>query len=493
MPIAGDAPNSPRRPSRADAATSAVTSAAPGFNLLRIRLVRYLLLSPVFPYALQAILLLAFVALAMLGWGRYAPEGVGDKLYAKTNLVNLLIWGLWWPAMVWMAVAFGRGWCAVCPLELVANGTERLGRRLGIRQRRLSRWLTSGVLILVLYAVIQLLVAGIHLHRVPAYTSAFLWTLLAGAALVGLLFKDRAFCRGFCPVGLLLGTYGRGSMLAVRRSSPEDCEACEGKDCWNASNRTRPDARSCPSLLNPAKLQTNTDCLVCGQCIKVCQPQDNMGLYLRQPFHPADARQPLASWPATLFVVFVSGFVAYELCTEWDAAKAVFLWVPTHVGEALGMTAYEGWIKGVWMLFVFPCTTWLLLGITVLLTRGAATMGEAWQRLALPLVVVIAAGHMAKGLAKVSSWGGYLPRALWDPVGQDYASAISTGTTAKPAGILPMFLVSAASLVLILVMGYYGLRESRIADPSSAGTRAPALWIVIAGSAFLVLGWGFFK
>jgi hypothetical protein len=409
MTIVGDSQRPPSTTSLADAATSTATSTALGFNLLRIRLVRYVLLSPVFPYALQAILLCAFVALAILGWSRFAPEGAGDKLYAKTNLVNLLIWGLWWPAMVWMAVAFGRVWCAVCPLELVANGTERLGRRLGIKQRRLARWLTSGALILVLYALIQLLVAGIHLHRVPAYTSAFLWTLLAGAALVGLLFKDRAFCRGFCPVGLLLGTYGRGSMLAVRRSSPAACETCEDKDCWNASNRTRPDARSCPSLLNPAKLQTNTDCLVCGQCIKVCQPQENMGLYLRQPFHPADARQPLASWPVTLFVMLVSGFVAYELCTEWDAAKAAFLWVPKHVGESLGMTAHEGWIKGVWMLVIFPFTVWLLLGATVLATRGAATMGEAWRRLALPLVVVLAAGHMAKGLAKVSSWGDTCP------------------------------------------------------------------------------------
>lgn len=76
-------------------------------------------------------------------------------------------------------------------------------------------------------------------------------------------------------------------------------------------------------------------------------------------------------------------------------------------------------------------------------------------------------------------------------MGRDYALKISADPLAKPASLLPMFLVSVASLALILVMGYYGLRESSIADPTSARTRAPALWIVIAVSAFLVLGWGF--
>ena len=114
-----------------------------------------------------------------------------------------LIWGLWWPAMVWAAVLLGRAWCTVCPLELVANVGERASRSLGIKQLVLGKWLRAGFLIVALYALIQMLVAGVHLHRVPAYTSIFLWSLLASALIVGLVFKDRAFCRGFCPVGLL--------------------------------------------------------------------------------------------------------------------------------------------------------------------------------------------------------------------------------------------------------------------------------------------------
>ena len=364
-----------------------------GFDLLKIRWIRSSIRSPLFPYVFQVAMLAVFVFLAIFSWQTYPPTGISDKLFAKSNLVSLLVWGLWWPAMVWAAVLFGRVWCAVCPLELVANVTERLGRVLGIKQRILGKWLRSGLLIVGLFAAIQMLVPSIHLHRIPAYTSMFLWGLLATAAFVGFLFKDRAFCRGFCPVGLLLSTYGRGAMLAVRPTTAKTCADCDGKDCVRACNRTKLDNRSCPSLLNPAKLNANTDCLVCGQCIKVCQPE-NMGLFVRRPFSSLDARESIASWPVTLFVMLVSGFVISELCSEWSSAQVVFQTVPKAVAVWSGLTAQAGWIEGIWTLLVVPSIVWSLLGVLVIALRGAANLSEAWRRLALPLAVVIGAGHL---------------------------------------------------------------------------------------------------
>lgn len=265
-----------------------------GFDLLRLRPIRVLLLWASFPYVFQALFLAIFVALGLFGWNRFTPEGVNDKLYAKCNIVNLLIWAVWWPVMVWLAVLFGRVWCMICPLELVSNVSERIGRRLGLSQRPLWGWATSGALIVALYALIQFLVAGVHIHRVPHYTSLFLFALLGLSAISALFLKDRAFCRGFCPVGLRLGTYGRGGMPAIRRRADETCQACTGRDCLAAGNRTKLDARSCPSLLNPPKLSSNRDCLVCGQCIKTC-PADNMRLFLRRPFPGNDQREAPAS------------------------------------------------------------------------------------------------------------------------------------------------------------------------------------------------------
>ncbi|NOX55838.1 MAG: 4Fe-4S binding protein [Planctomycetes bacterium] len=465
---------------------------AHGWNLIRRPFVKALLLWWGFPYVFQVVFLLGYVGFAGFGWFLSVPEGTPDKLYAKTNIVNLLIWGLWWPVMVWVAVLFGRIWCAICPLELVSNGAERLARRLGIKQRPLGRWLRSGALIVVGYALIQFLVAGIHLHRSPHATSLFLWVLLAITVATGLVLRDRAFCRGFCPVGLLLGTYGRGSMLAVRPNSPSVCEACQTKDCVAAANRHRLDARSCPSLLNPARLNSNADCLVCGQCFKACQPQDNMGLYLRPPFSWTDAREAVASWPVTLFVMLVSGFVAYELCSEWTAAKAVFLWVPQQVNDVLGLGGHAGgWVTGAWRLVIFPLIFWSLLGAVVQAAGGAASLREAWRRLALPLAVVVSAGHMAKGLAKVTSWGGYLPLAWNEPGGVEHARAIASGSLSAPPHLLPMIAVSMASCGLVVIMGGFALRESRLADASTHQSRVIPIAAVTLLSLFLVSGWAF--
>jgi polyferredoxin len=460
-------------------------------NLLRFASIARLVKWRGFPYVFQAILLAIFLGIAVLGWGHYSPDGVPDKLYAKTNLVNLLIWGLWWPMMVWMAVLFGRLWCTVCPLELVSNVTERLGARLGIRQRSLAKWLRAGWVTLLFYVVIQLLVAGLHIHRVPMYTALFMLSLLTTSAAVGLVMKDRAFCRGFCPVGLLLSTYGRGGMLAVRAGGAEACAGCGGKDCIKSCNRQRLDARSCPSLLNPPKLNSNKDCLVCGQCIKSCQP-DNMQLLLRRPFSAADARDPLASWPVTFFVIAVSGFVAYEVSSGWGFIEASFLWFPGQLSDWMGYTEANGWIKGIWAIVGLPLLIWSILGVLTVASGGAKTFGEGLRRLALPMAVVISAAHMAKGLEKFSTWGSFLPNAFRNTDGVETALAIQSGVLTAPAPLIPHAIYAALGVGLLVSGIGFALREARLAstDGASPGLRLGITLLAIAYAA-CVTGWGF--
>jgi len=469
------------------------SSSSQGFNLLQVRPVRALIQWPLYPYIFQIIALVVFVTLAIIGWGHLVPEYVNDKLYAKTNIVNLVIWGLWWPSMVWLAVLFGRIWCTVCPLELVANGAERLGRRLGVRQLILGKWLRSGAVIVGLYAIIQLCVAGAHLHRIPAYTSLFLCSLLGAAGLVGFIFKDRAFCRGFCPVGLLLGTYGRGGMLAVRAGSAQVCANCTGKGCIMACNRSKLFGRSCPSLLNPPKLNSNRDCLVCGQCIKSCKP-DNMQLILRRPFHPADVREPLASWPVTVFVMMVSGFVTGELCSEWPLAKSVFLWIPEHFTECFNLSSVGGWIEGVWMIGIYPLLLWFVLGILAAFNSdNAFVVIRSWRLLALPLAVIVSTGHMAKGLAKFISWVGFLPYACKDPLGIKTALEMSSKTIRQPVSLISMTIISILGMILVITGMYFAVREAKLANPETYYLRLAPKLILGVFFAFIIFGWGYMR
>ena len=463
---------------------------ARGFDLLRATAVRRLVSWPGFPYVFQAAGLLGFVALVVAGWGRHTPPGVNAKLFAKTNLVTLLVWGIWWPAMIWGAVLLGRVWCAVCPLELVANASERLGRALGFRQRPLPRWVAAGGVIVALYASIQLLVAGAHINRAPAYTALFLLALLGLAFASAFVFKDRAFCRGFCPVGQLLATYGRGGMLAVRAGSGDTCGACTGKDCLMSCNRTRRDARSCPSLLNPPRRNSSRDCLVCGQCIKACLP-DNMRLLLRRPFPSEDAREPQASWPTTLFVMLVSGFVIWELLAEWPRGEAAFLAVPHWIASVLGMPALAGLLAGLWSLVVVPLVMWTAGAGFLRLTTRHGSIGSTWRRIALPMAIVVSAGHMAKGLAKFTSWVVFLPQALRDPTGASTVLAITAKTLPEPHPLLKLSSVAVIGTALVLAGLGLALREARLADPQGRLDRRLMVPKLALASAFLAIlaGW----
>lgn len=480
----------PETVSERPATSTPPASQSGGFDLLSVAPVRALVRWAGFPYVFQALTLIVAVALMIMGWGQLTPEGINAKLFARSNLVTLLIWGLWWPAMVWLTVLFGRAWCTVCPLELVSNLSERLARRLGIPQLPLASWITSGAIIVALYGLLQFLVAGAQLHRVPAYTSIFILALLAMAVATGLLFKDRAFCRGFCPVAQLLAVYGRGGMLAVRAGSEDTCAACAGKECIQACNRYRADARSCPSLLNPPKLNSSRDCLICGQCIKSCQP-DNMRLLLRWPFHSRDAREPLASWPTTIFVMLVSGFVTWELCTEWKAAEAVFLAPPNWLNERIGVAAIAGYVRGLWALAFVPLLIWTVMAGAARLLGDGTRLTESWRRMALPVAVVVAGGQMAKGLAKFVSWVGFVPYALGEPLGTNTAATITAKTLPQPNAMLPPVAVSVIGMALLVTALFFAIREARLAHPAAGHARLVPKLALAAGFLFIVFGWGF--
>ena len=143
-----------------------------------------------------------------------------------------------------------------------------------------------------------------------------------------------------------------------------------------------------------------------------------------------------------------------------------------------------------WTIVVVPLVLWLVLGAVVRIAGGARSLREAWRRLALPAAVIIAAGQMAKGLAKFVSWAGYLPLALRDPQGTETALAIQAKSLPQPAGLISLPAVSVASLVLVAVMILFALRESRLADGATHRSRIAPLLALGAATAALILGWG---
>lgn len=267
-------------------------------------------------------------------------------------------------------------------------------------------------------------------------------------------------------------------MLAVRPCGQAGCPA----------NAKAPDARVCRSLLNPAGLNKSKDCLLCGDCLKA-DGSGTMQLLLRRPYARADARAPLASWPLTIFVMIVSGFVTYELSGVWKAAEPVFLWVPNHVADAIQAGAARGWIQGLWTIVVWPLALWLALGAVTLVTRGAKFLSEAWRRIALPLAVVDATDHMAKALEKFTSWAGFLPYAWAQPTGVQTALQMQAKALPQPAAWFNLPTLSLAGIALVALGVCLALREARLASPDKPHSRYAAAFLLGVFYFFLVLGW----
>ncbi len=423
---------------------------------------------PAFPLALQILTLLVLVLLALNGWGAGTDlDATALKTFRKTHLTTLTVWGLWWPAMILAVLALGRVWCTVCPMELVSRLGHLLGRRLwpGLG---LPRWIRVGWLTLLAYLLMQVLVASISLHRVPHLTALMLLAMLGSAALAGLLLRHpRGFCVAACPAVPLLSVYSRISALGLDRRSDHVCAACSGRDCTQASKRQRLDGRSCPSLIRPFRRVQGDGCVLCFQCAKVC-PHRNMGFGITGAGSALRSPSPLSP-VETAFVMAATGFVAHEVVGEVKWLDPYFHAAPEALAGGLPMLSFRSW-EGVWYLLLFPALVWGLPALVLRLFTGGSGFGTALRGVAGGAAVVVALGHGAKAVAKLSSWGGFLPLAIAEPQGVRPYQGLAEGSLAKPGVLVGLPVWGWLFLLLVGLLAWR--RWPRAAGAGSTGAAA---------------------
>jgi len=428
------------------------------YDVLAWRPAKVLMRWPAFPVALQAVGLIVVVLLVINGWGIGLDQSASElKTLRKTNLTTLLIWGLWWPAMIAVALGFGRAWCMVCPAELASRLGHEVGRRVGWRGLRLGRWMRAGWLVVLAYLALQILVSGVSLHRVPHRTSLMLIVMFATALLVGLVFREpRAFCEGFCPARALLSVYGRYTPVQLDVRDPEVCEQCRTRDCVAQRNRFKFDGRSCPSLLRPFDRQQSDGCVLCLQCAKIC-PQENVGLGIVQP-EAASRRHRLLRPFEAVFVMIVAGFVAHEVVGVVKPLDKYFHFVPEAM-NSLAPSVGFGWFEALWFLLLFPAILWASVAAMAYLLGHRRGGWLLLQSAATGAAPIVAMAHLAKAVSKVSQWGGFLPLAVKDPAGVRTFNQIKDGVMAPPS--LPPLVGPAIGWVMLIALVVIGWRSWR--------------------------------
>jgi len=71
------------------------------------------------------------------------------------------------------------------------------------------------------------------------------------------------------------------------------------------------------------------------------------------------------------------------------------------------------------------------------------------------------------------------------------AHVIVAGTMSKPGPLLTKAVISTVCLILLAVMAYFAIRESKQADATTHKSRLPSLLLAILASAVLIFGWRF--
>lgn len=175
---------------------------------------------------------------------------------------------LWFLGLIPLTYVFGRVWCGwVCHLGAVQEFLYRMPGVKRFQTRVLQHILKRLQIGLFIILVVQLLIT--HTNEFIHYDPfKVIFNLMAGntisLALVGLLlmtslFIYRPFCRGACPVGLILGWVSK-LPGALRLAPTPDCTQC--KAC----------SRQCK--MQAIGLDVDVDCqecIMCGDCLDNCR------------------------------------------------------------------------------------------------------------------------------------------------------------------------------------------------------------------------------
>ena len=205
-----------------------------------------------FPGSLQVAFTLAIVVLAYLG--------LQPVRRAETNPALAVIWLLWWPILPFTVPFLGRLWCALCPAGALGDWAQKCVP--GSRPMAPSWVQKFGAW----FALVGIVATGLAflafaLETNGPLTVAFLAIISAGAVILALPYKGRVWCRWFCPLGMMLGLYGRTGWVAV------------GPGPAGAGPATAA-ARTCPQFTSPISHRRRHDCILCGVCFKEGNPNE---------------------------------------------------------------------------------------------------------------------------------------------------------------------------------------------------------------------------
>ena len=398
------------------------------FNLLQLDQVQDLFKHRFYPVGLQVVTAGVFSILFLLAFlGNQSPDH---------NVSVVMVWAMWWP-MLSVSWFFGaRIWCSVCPMGAINDLLNRfcsLKKKVPKFIRNYSIYLSGAGLALIIYVE-----AASHMTHSPMATGFLLLGIASFAILSGFLYERRLWCRYLCPLGRLAGTFASCSIIEWRSNSSICNSTCKTNACYKGTE----DVPGCPLYQGAFSLKNNQECILCGNCVKICE-NASPACNIRVPGHELWA----ALKPEKVTAVFVPVILGTQIFRGLEYSALA------HSLEAI---LYSTWAAFALMLLA-------AIGVSFLFTRAAGAVsfgrlrdktinkGELFINAVIPLAFSFEFSYQLKPL--LERLGEFFP-VLGREFGFDleFLNLAAEQGAAKPWQVLSVLMGMAVSMVFLKII-----------------------------------------
>jgi polyferredoxin len=360
-------------------------SSVSGHNLLKNRLISGFIKSRWYPGIFQwptALVFLFIIYLFFFGPGR-----------AHSNFGTALTWVLWWPLIPIIFILLGRFWCAICPFGSLNDVIQKfVGHNRPVPRflKTYGIWIIDAIFILVTW--------GDHIFGMvefPWVSGVIMLMITTAVVASGALWERRTWCRYLCFLGGLSSNYSQTGVLALR-GTPATCSKCNVSACYKGNEK----APGCPVFEFPRVMDTNTQCNLCGYCVKTC-PNDSLTLKARVPTRELwSVRKP--QFAAAFLAAVIMGIVFIQNVTMLE------IWQPilNGIGNILHTSNFNVTFTVAFLVLIsIPL---LLLGMASSIAKKAnsASVVQNFARFGYAIIALDVAGHIAHNLFHLLAEGG---------------------------------------------------------------------------------------
>ncbi len=411
------------------------------FDLLSISWIKVAIRSRIFRFCCQVIFVVFFLLIIAAGlFGNQNPA---------LNIAPIVTWTIWWALLIVLIMYAGKAWCYVCPWDAIAGWIEKLsfwkksqdGLSLNLKWPRVIRNIVIATILFVGLTWIEL---GFGVTMKPRITAYLALAMLLMTVVSALLFDRKSFCRYGCLVGRVSGLYALFAGVEVRSKQNSVCKSCHTKECVTGSES----AYGCPTFLYPGKLESNTYCIQCMECVQAC-PHDNLALNVRPWGSDLENEgKPRADEAyLALLMLTLAAFHGLTMTPVWqqliDAIRE-----SVNVGRILGFSL------GMALLTVGPIVIYaVLVGISKSFgdahTIKSFTYRDYFIRYAYAMLPIALFYHIAHNLEHLLMEGPKVLAIISDPFGWQWNLFGTAGWVIPPMIALDKLWIVQVFLVLV--------------------------------------------